>query len=382
MWQQAPENTLESLRHAIQHNDGIEFDLRLTKDGELVIHHDVKVSVPKERLPHSFSWTENHTLDELTSLGFLSFRSMLEDSQIRSEWVEGGKMGCIEFKRPHPRAWNGGGFFGKKKHISHVSVMMEKVETILGEYEVPSENTVYYSFHTGMKTSIKSSNIQRPWAELVPYVPPFGNYYTKRIRSGTQFFFTSISRLIESHRRSGASMSPCAIEYFIPPQSLIPLGYSGGLHGAKAKRLSAQQRGFPIYVWPTSLEVEHDLLSAGLTGLTDCSDPRTTWLPSGHARWTQPGTRPLDATQIEVLMQATEENHQEILRELKKEVCPWSECDQERRNELIAMWRKKWQWEKSHDSLLEQSVGASPPWESVRLIGHRGSGKTSRPVFK
>ena len=382
MWQQAPENTLESLRHAIQHNDGIEFDVRLTKDNELIIHHDVKVSVPQEKRPHSFSWTENHTLDELTSLGFISFRSILEDKQIHSEWVERGKMGCIEFKRPHPRALYGGGFFGKKKHRTHVSAMMEKAESILKEFEVPSENTVFYSFHTGMKSSIQSSNIQRPWAELVPYVQPFGNYYTKRIRAGTQFFLTSISRLIESHRRSGASMSPCAIEYFMPPHSLIPLGYSGGLYGAKAARLSAQQRGFPIYVWPTSLEIEHDLLSAGLTGLTDCSDPNTTWLPSGHARWTQPGTFPLDASQQEKLNQATEENHREILRELKNDTSPWGECDHERRRELVRMWRKRWQWERSHDSILEQSLGASPPWESIRLIGHRGSGKTSRPVLK
>ena len=70
MWQQPPENTLESLRHAIQHNDGIEFDVRLTQDQELVIHHDVKISVPKAKQPHSFAWTENHTLDELTSQGW------------------------------------------------------------------------------------------------------------------------------------------------------------------------------------------------------------------------------------------------------------------------------------------------------------------------
>ena len=46
------------------------------------------------------------------------------------------------------------------------------------------------------------------------------------------------------------------------------------------------------------------------------------------------------------------------------------------------MWRKKWQWENSRDSILEHAKGATPPWESIRLIGHRGSGKTSRPVFK
>ncbi len=382
MWQQAPENTLESLRHAIQHNDGIEFDVRLTQDEELIIHHDSTISVPEHKMPHSFSWTENHTLEELTSLGFVSFREMLEDSAIHSEWANKGKMGCIEFKRPHPRALHGGGFFGKKKHTAHVASMMRKTESLLKEFEVPSGNTVYYSFHRGMKSSIQSAKSERPWAELVPYVPPFGNHYTKRLRASAEFFTTSIARLIRTHRRSGASMSPCAIEYFLPPRSHIPLGYAGGLHGAKAKRLSAQQRGFPIYVWPTSLDVEHDLLSAGLTGLTDCSDPNRTWLPSGHARWTQPATRPLDAAQQHTLNQATEENHEAVLRELQSETTPWSECDASRRTELIGMWRKKWKWEQSVSSIREKSTAASPPWESIRLIGHRGSGKTSRPVLE
>ena len=382
MWKQAPENTLESLRHGIQFNDGIEFDVRMTQDDELIIHHDSKVSVPPHKLPHTYSWVENHTLDELTSFGFLSFRSMLEDAQLQKEWRENGKIGCIEFKRPHPRALNGGGIFGKKQHMTHISGMMEKAESLLKEFEIPSDNTVYYSFHTGMKSSVQSSGTGRPWAELVPYIPPFGNHYTKRIRGSFQFFTTSIARLIESHRRAGASMVPCAVDYLMPPVSLIPLGYSGGLYGAKAARINANQRGFPIYVWPTELKIEHDLLAAGLTGLTDCSDPDMTWLPSGHLRWTQPATQPLDASQQLSLEKATKENHKEILRELQGETIPWSECDAQRRNELVDMWRKKWLWSDSTSDILERSNEASPPWEAIRLIGHRGSGKTSRPVLK
>ena len=382
MWRQAPENTLESLRHAIQQNDGIEFDVRLTKDGEIILHHDTTISIPKNDRPHSYAWTENHTLDELTSMGFVSMRGMLEDHQLLTEWRDKGKMGCIEFKRPHPRAMYGGGIFGRQQHISHVATMMKKVEHLLQEFQIPSENTVYYAFHTGMKASIQSVGTERPWAELVPYVPPFGTHYTKRMRGGIQFLTTSIARLIGSHRQSGASMSPCAVEYFLPPKNLIPLGFTGGLHGAKAARFRKHQRGFPIYVWPTALKREHDVLSAGLTGLTDCSDPAMSWLPSGHARWTLPATQPLDATQRQALECATQENHKEILRELQAETAPWAECDTQRRTELVEMWRKKWQWEESTSSILQRSQKASPPWEAIRLIGHRGSGKTSRPVLK
>ena len=83
-WNQAPENTLESLRHAIQFNDGIEFDLRLTSDQELILHHDAHLSVPEPNSPQSLNVPENHALDELTALGSVALNAMLEDPVIPS----------------------------------------------------------------------------------------------------------------------------------------------------------------------------------------------------------------------------------------------------------------------------------------------------------
>ena len=60
------------------------------------------------------------------------------------------------------------------------------------------------------------------------------------------------------------------------------------------------------------LKQEHHILSAGLTGLTDCSDPGMTWLPSGHLRWTQPATLPLDSVQTQTLTSAQEQNHARV----------------------------------------------------------------------
>lgn len=381
-WVQPPENTLESLKHGIQMNDGIEFDLRLTADGALVVHHDNTVSVPPEDRPHSVAWTENHTLDELTSFGFLSFEKMLEDNVLATHWRELGKMGCIEFKRPHPKALYGGGYFGHQKHIRHVSTMIQKAEELLDSHNIPSANTVYYSFHRGMKSSVQNAHSSRPWAELKPYMPPFGNYYSKRIRGGMEYLFMPVSRLIKHHRNAGASMVPCAVDYFVPPKNWIPLGRTGGLFGGKVERLWKNQRGFPIYVWPTSLKVEHDLLNAGLTGLTDCSDPNQTWLPSGHARWNLPASLPLDEVQLSKLREAVHENHIGILKELQSEVVPWMECDMARRKQLVDEWRVKWRWAGTTETLLDGLNDSSPLWEAVRLIGHRGSGKTSRPVFQ
>ncbi len=380
-WVQPPENTLESLKHAIQFNDGVEFDLRLTSDGALIVHHDSKLAIPPTDHPHSYSWTENHTLDELTSFGFLSFQQMLDDSTIASQWRDQGKMGCIEFKRPHPKALYGGGYFGHQRHVQHVANMVKKADLLLEEHEIPSHNTVYYAFNRGMEASIRDAQTSRPWAELKPYMPPFGNYYSKRVRGGLQFLFTPLSSLIHLHRKAGASMVPCAVDYFVPPKNYIPLGRSGGLSGKPAQRFRKHQRGIPIYVWPTSLKIEHSILEAGLTGLTDCSDPSTTWLPSGHARWNQPACLPLDTSQKAVLKGASKDDHLDVLRELHDVAIPWLECDAARRKQLVEEWRKQWSWEATTDAILDGLNAASPPWQAVRLIGHRGSGKTPRPVL-
>ncbi|MFO0781679.1 MAG: glycerophosphodiester phosphodiesterase [Candidatus Saccharimonadales bacterium] len=43
----APENTIASLRKGLAHNvDALEFDLRVTKDGVVVLHHDAEITDP------------------------------------------------------------------------------------------------------------------------------------------------------------------------------------------------------------------------------------------------------------------------------------------------------------------------------------------------
>ena len=112
------------------------------------------------------------------------------------------------------------------------------------------------------------------------------------------------------------------------------------------------------------------------------SDPELTWLPSGHTRWAQPATFPLDKDQQEQLNSATKENHQELLNSLKNEVPSWMECDESRKRDLLSYSRRKWNWTKSVDDLLDfEKQQGSMPWEVVRMIGHRGSGKTKRPVL-
>ena len=49
--------------------------------------------------------------------------------------------------------------------------------------------------------------------------------------------------------------------------------------------------------------------------------------------------------------------------------------------ELVKWWKNKWRLDYDISDILDNTT-KSPPWQSVRLIGHRGSGKTSRPVLK
>lgn len=67
----APENTVASLKKALEHHvDQIEFDLRVTKDNIVVLHHDAALKDPNgtQRLikEHSFLELKNHKKD-LTS---------------------------------------------------------------------------------------------------------------------------------------------------------------------------------------------------------------------------------------------------------------------------------------------------------------------------
>ena len=93
---------------------------------------------------------------------------------------------------------------------------------------------------------------------------------------------------------------------------------------------------------------------------------------------------PLTAEQTLLLNGATEDNHLDVLKELKADVTPWNQCNLSERKTLAEGWSKRWAWRtvegSRHDTDLEAS--ASPPWQAVRLIGHRGSGKTDRPVLQ
>ena len=69
-WKQPAENTHESLVKAMNNMDGVEFDLRLTADDQLVVHHDHIVSVSDDLLDGRSEYVEEWNLKDLEEVGF------------------------------------------------------------------------------------------------------------------------------------------------------------------------------------------------------------------------------------------------------------------------------------------------------------------------
>lgn len=63
----APENTLPSFQKAVEMGaDGVELDIQLTKDGEIVVTHDEKI----DRVADHKGWVKDYTLSELKKMDF------------------------------------------------------------------------------------------------------------------------------------------------------------------------------------------------------------------------------------------------------------------------------------------------------------------------
>ncbi len=75
----APENTLEAFELAIRQGaDGVELDVHLTRDGELVVTHDERV----DRVSDGSGWVRDLTLRELKSLRFSNGMRDYADARI------------------------------------------------------------------------------------------------------------------------------------------------------------------------------------------------------------------------------------------------------------------------------------------------------------
>ena len=63
----APENTLEAFQKAVELGaDGVELDIQLTKDDQIVVIHDETI----DRTSDGKGWVKDYTLEELRQFNF------------------------------------------------------------------------------------------------------------------------------------------------------------------------------------------------------------------------------------------------------------------------------------------------------------------------
>ncbi|MDD6450498.1 MAG: glycerophosphodiester phosphodiesterase [Lachnospiraceae bacterium] len=74
----APENTLASFEEAVNRKaDGVELDVQLTKDGEIVVIHDETV----DRTTDGSGWVKDFTLEELRKLD-ASYQNLMQGGEV------------------------------------------------------------------------------------------------------------------------------------------------------------------------------------------------------------------------------------------------------------------------------------------------------------
>ena len=76
-WEQPAENSVQALVHGINFSDGVEFDIRMDGDGELVVYHDE--FVPGEG-GIADRCIESLPTSELKSKGIITFDELLSNS--------------------------------------------------------------------------------------------------------------------------------------------------------------------------------------------------------------------------------------------------------------------------------------------------------------
>ena len=366
-WQQPPENSLAALVHGMQVSDGVELDLRLSADGELVLYHDTQTADGRFPECEDSSSMPGHVC---------TFDEVLAESGFTNPWLEGSRFACIELKTPHPSSGKTGWVMSGEARTEHMRKMIELVDEALEPLEIGDSSAVVYSFEPRLLKAAERAGSNLRFARLVPYLRPWGSSFVKRIFATPYFIALSLPRLMRLQRNVGAPMLPAALHYLDGARRHLTIGTTVGLHGRQLTNLTRKRKGFPVYVWPAKLRLERSLMDAGLTAISDDLSPEVTTLPTGEARWLRPATKPLNPEQQNKLDSAATEHHASVIAELQQEVAPWSELSGLDKRQFLESWSKKWLWERDIETLMSESSESSMPWEVSRIIGHRGAGRT------
>ena len=364
-WKQPKENSIEALRHGILFGDGVEFDLRVDGDGELVIFHDE--FAPGEG-PIMERCIENLPTGYLKSSGIPTLSSLLDDREFTNSWQSGGKTVDIEFKLPHPST--------KISTMDHLGSAMSKLESALEPLDLPDRSVVVSSFSPKIAEAAKDSSFSIPVIRLMPHIRAWGRFWRlKRVVAVPHFARTTVKGMTQSLRKDGMESIGMALDYLVGWPRFIHPGLPVGLNGKGLKRFFEARKGMGAFVWSAPLKYEDALVNAGVSLVSDDMDPTVLVKPDGTPRWPRPASQPLDEEWSKRINEATLMETGDIMQEAISSLPMWAEIETGRRRGLIEEQAKRMLWPGSAEKwgiLADDGL----PWGSPRIIGHRGAGST------
>jgi len=363
-WVPPTENTIPSLLHGMRFVDGVEFDLRLSADGELMLFHD-------DLLPGSEAKRDRcvELLDsvEVASRGIDRFDDLLKNREFTELWMSSSKTVNIELKTAHPTA-------RISDTTSHLVAMMTKLEDSLNDFDLPKRSTMIYGFSPKIAAAVEQSGLSLPNTQLSPHLRSWGRTKIKRLIGSPNFISNSVSGLIRDRRKKGMPVVGMALHYIHGWERLIHPGIPVSLTGKGLNRLFSISKEMGLHVWPAPLNLEQLMLDAGITLVTDHVDPTVHTLPNGDARWTRPASQPLDDEWRVRLDASSGAERVDLLKEASESLPMWHEIPEQVRATEIAADAAKWSWSGKPESWAVD-LEEGRPWGCARIIGHRGSGE-------
>jgi glycerophosphoryl diester phosphodiesterase len=371
-WIQPRQNSIEAIAHAMTVADGAEYDIRMSIDGELVLHHNARIerSEKNDLYDGLHPFVEQNHSDDLRNAGFDLFSDMIEDPRIRSAWFERDAFSCIEIKRPHPKSKIAGGYFPSKERINWIIRMMQRVEEIMENEPAPERTAVFYCFDPATMQASQKANVEIPAAPINPFIPPWGPGPVRRTMALPSFARFTVPRMVDRWRKIGSPVLPLAGAHLRSWSKYLHLGRPVSLKPRSVERLNRQRNGFPIHVWPAPINLERHILDAGMTVVSDEMDPSILQTSRGETRWMKPGTKPVNPG-LWARMANPSENSKALLSEAE-ELPTWCDLDLSERREHVSRLAAT-----LHCDSIPLEEGA-PPWEMPRFIGHRGAGKSHK----
>ena len=364
-WRQPAENSIEALVHGINFSDGVEFDLRMDGDGELVIFHDE--FVPGEG-GIANRCIENMSTNELKSRGIVVFDEILSEPKFTETWNDAGKTVDIEIKIPHP--------ITKIETDHYLGSMMERIEDAIEPLCLPERTTIVSSFSPRISRVAKTSEFSIPVTRLMPHIRSWGRFWRlKRIVAMPHFATTSVPSIANSFREEGMETIGMALDYMVGWTRFVSPGSVVGIRGNGLRKLHKSLKGMGMFVWPAPLGMEDELIQAGISLVTDNMNPDILAKPDGSIRWPRPGSQPLDEEWRDIFNSASKDEFRDLFMEASDSLPTWSELSSEERGNIVAKRGKESYWEGTEEKWRRDAEGGLP-WGCPRIIGHRGAGKT------